>query len=125
MASLPAGRCGVAHTGLVGDNDAPGSVPDPPPAVEVERALLLIEPLRKLINPKVYGIDNVPKRGALLVGNHTVLGVLDLPLLCAELWERGRIVRALGDHAQFKVPGWRNMLNRFGVVEGTRATAPS
>jgi 1-acyl-sn-glycerol-3-phosphate acyltransferase len=106
---------------LVGDNDASGSVPDAPSAVEVERALLLIEPLRKLINPKVYGIDNVPKRGALLVGNHTVLGVLDLPLFCAELWERGRIVRALGDRAQFKVPGWRNMLKRFGVVEGTRA----
>ncbi len=105
----------------MGGNEDSGSVPDAPSAIEVERALLLIEPLRKLITPKVYGIDNVPNRGALLVGNHTVLGVLDLPLFCAELWERGRIVRALGDHAQFKVPGWRTMLKRLGVVEGTRA----
>ena len=106
---------------VVSSNDAAASVPDPPSATEVKTTVRLIEPLRKLINPKAYGIDNVPKRGALLVGNHTVLGVLDLPLICAELWERGRIVRALGDHAQFKVPGWRDMLKSLGVVEGTRA----
>lgn len=81
----------------------------------------MIEPLRKLINPKVYGIDNVPRRGALLVGNHTLMGVLDAPLMCAELWERGRIVRSLGDHAHFKVPGWRGLLTSYGVVRGTRA----
>ncbi len=101
--------------------NAAASVPDAPSPAEIAVLLRLIEPLRKLINPKVYGIDEVAERGALLVGNHTVLGVLDLPLLCAELWERGRIVRALGDHAQFKVPGWRDMLKRVGAVEGTRA----
>jgi 1-acyl-sn-glycerol-3-phosphate acyltransferase len=109
----------------VSSNDAAASVPDPPSATEVKTTVRLIEPLRKLINPKAYGIDNVPKRGALLVGNHTVLGVLDLPLICAELWERGRIVRALGDHAQFKVPGWRDMLKSLGVVEGLGRTALS
>ena len=103
------------------EKNAADSVPDAPSATEVKVTLRLIEPLRKLINPKVYGIDNVPRRGALLVGNHTVLGVLDLPLMCAELWGRERIVRSLGDHAQFKVPGWRDMLKSFGVVEGTRA----
>ncbi len=101
--------------------NAAASVPDAPSPAEIAVLLRLIEPLRKLINPKVYGIDEVAERGALLVGNHTVLGVLDLPLLCAELWECGRIVRALGDHAQFKVPGWRDMLKRVGAVEGTRA----
>lgn len=118
MASQP---CECWDNAVVSSNDAAASVPDPPSATEVKTTVRLIEPLRKLINPKAYGIDNVPKRGALLVGNHTVLGVLDLPLICAELWERGRIVRALGDHAQFKVPGWRNMLKSLGVVEGTRA----
>lgn len=102
-------------------NDATNSVPDPPSVTGIKTTLLLIEPLRKLINPKVYGIDNVPKRGALLVGNHTVLGVLDLPLIFAELWERGRIVRGLADHALFKVPGWPDILKSVGVVEGTRA----
>ncbi|MBV8290892.1 MAG: hypothetical protein JOY55_03560, partial [Mycobacterium sp.] len=72
----------------------------PPPSPDVvTQSLRLVEPLRKLINPKVYGIDNVPERRALLVGNHTLLGVLDVPLLCAELADRGRVVRALADNA--------------------------
>ena len=96
-------------------------VPEPPSAAEIGRALLLMGPIRKLINPKVYGIENVPKRRALLVGNHTVMGMLDSPLMCAELWEDGIIVRSLGDHAHFKIPVWRDVLTACGVVDGTRA----
>ncbi len=96
-------------------------VPAPPSAEEVGRALRLMEPIRKLINPKVYGIEHVPKRRALLVGNHTVMGMLDSPLMCAELWEHGIIVRSLGDHAHFKIPVWRDVLSASGVVDGTRA----
>ncbi len=96
-------------------------VPEPPSADEVGRALRLMEPIRKLINPKVYGIENVPRRRALLVGNHTVMGMLDSPLMCAELWEHGIIVRSLGDHAHFKIPVWRDVLTACGVVDGTRA----
>ncbi|MFN8087682.1 MAG: lysophospholipid acyltransferase family protein [Mycobacterium sp.] len=96
-------------------------VPRPPSAAELGRALRLIEPIRKLINPKVYGIENVPARRALLVGNHTVMGLLDSPLMCAELWERGIAVRSLGDHAHFKIPMWRDVLTACGVVEGTRS----
>lgn len=113
------------HTVVVTDSelDPKGdpAVPGPPSADEIARALRLAEPLRKLINPKVYGIENVPKRRALLVGNHTVMGMLDSPLMCAELWERGIIVRSLGDHAHFKIPVWRDVLTAFGVVDGTRA----
>ncbi len=82
-----------------------------------------MEPLRKVVKPKVYGIENVPKRRALLVGNHNTLGMIDAPLLAAELWERGKMVRSLGDHAHFKIPGWRDGLTRMGVVEGTRDIA--
>lgn len=96
-------------------------VPEPPSAEEIGRALRLMEPIRKLINPKVYGIENVPPRRALLVGNHTVMGMLDSPLMCAELWEHGIIVRSLGDHAHFKIPVWRDVLTACGVVDGTRA----
>lgn len=105
------------------DSDQQGdlAVPEPPTDEEIARALRLAEPLRKLINPKVYGIENVPARRALLVGNHTVMGMLDSPLMCAELWERGVIVRSLGDHAHFKIPVWRDVLTAFGVVDGTRA----
>ena len=37
------------------------TVPEPPSGDEIGRALRLIEPIRKVINPKVYGIDNVPR----------------------------------------------------------------
>lgn len=103
------------------DSPAAVSVPEPPSAADVARALRLLKPIRKVINPKVYGIDGVPARKALLVGNHTVMGVLDSPLMCAELWEHGITVRSLGDHAHFKVPLWRDVLTAFGVVDGTRA----
>ncbi|WP_156738005.1 hypothetical protein [Mycobacterium scrofulaceum] len=51
--------------------NAAASVPDAPSPAEIAVVLRLIEPLRKLINPKVYAID-VAERGVLLVGNHTV-----------------------------------------------------
>ncbi|KAA1250009.1 acyltransferase family protein [Mycobacterium simiae] len=95
-------------------------MPPPLTKADVEPALRLMKPLRTLIKPKTYGIDNVPTERALLVGNHNTLGLIDAPLMAAELWERGRMVRGLGDHAHFKVPGWRDLLTRMGVVEGTR-----
>ena len=109
------------HTVVVTDSVANVAVPEPPSADEIERALQLLEPMRKVINPKVYGIEQVPHRRALLVGNHTVMGLLDSPLMCAELWEHGIIVRSLGDHAHFKIPVWRDVLTACGVVDGTRA----
>lgn len=96
------------------------SVPRAPTQAEVAAVLRIMTPLRKVIKPKVYGIENVPTERALLVGNHNTLGLVDAPLLAAELWERGRIVRSVGDHAHFKIPGWRDALTRTGVVEGTR-----
>ncbi|MGD9621255.1 MAG: lysophospholipid acyltransferase family protein [Mycolicibacterium sp.] len=111
----------MPHTVLVTDHDVSTVVPGPPSEAEIRRALRLIAPIRKVINPKVYGIENVPDRRALLVGNHTVMGMLDSPLMCAELWERGIVVRSLGDHAHFKIPIWRDILAGCGVVDGTRA----
>ncbi|WP_205873097.1 lysophospholipid acyltransferase family protein [Mycobacterium camsae] len=99
------------------------TVPPTPTKGDIDTALNLIKPLRKVIKPKVYGIENVPTEHALLVGNHNTLGVVDAPLLAAELWERGRMVRSLGDHAHFKIPGWGELLTRMGVVDGTRENA--
>ncbi|MFV0494470.1 lysophospholipid acyltransferase family protein [Mycobacterium sp.] len=96
------------------------NVPPAPSESEVAAALNVIKPLRRLIKPKVYGIENVPADRALLVGNHNTLGLVDAPLMAAELWERGRIVRSLGDHIHFKVPGWGDAMLRMGVVDGTR-----
>jgi 1-acyl-sn-glycerol-3-phosphate acyltransferase len=82
-----------------------------------------LAPARTLVSPKIYGSEYLPSRGALLVGNHSLIGLLDAPLLCAELWDRGIPVRVLGNHAHFKLPGWRDLLVAAGVVPGDPATA--
>ncbi len=62
-----------------------------------------------------------PDRPALYVGNHTIMGVLDVPLLTMELYERrGVFIRSLGDHLHFWIPGWRDLLIHFGTVDGSR-----
>ncbi len=85
-------------------------------------ALALLGPYRALTAPHVQGLEHIPDaRPLLFVGNHTLFGVLDAPLLFAELYERKRIVLfSLGDHLHFQVPLWRDLLGRFGAVDGTR-----
>jgi 1-acyl-sn-glycerol-3-phosphate acyltransferase len=84
-------------------------------------ALRLLAPWRRLASPAVMGLEHIPhERPLLFVGNHTLYGLLDAPLMIAELYERRRIfLRALGDHVHFKVPLWGALLSRFGVVDGT------
>jgi len=49
------------------------------------------------------------------------MGVLDVPLMLLGLHERtGVLVRPLGDHIHFQIPVWRDLLARFGTVDGTR-----
>ncbi len=86
---------------------------------ELDRVLA---PLKRLLSPVAFGIEHVPREGAvLLAGNHTVYGLLDIPMLGLEIYEQtGRVVRGLGDHNHFAVPVWRDFLRRLGAVRGTR-----
>jgi 1-acyl-sn-glycerol-3-phosphate acyltransferase len=85
-------------------------------------ARMLLAPWRWLTAPRFHGIGNVPTdRPFLLAGNHTVMGLLDVPLMLLGLYERrGVSVRPLGDHLHFMIPGWRDLLRAFGTVDGTR-----
>jgi 1-acyl-sn-glycerol-3-phosphate acyltransferase len=105
------------------DNDSEAWLFAPPKQATIGRVLRLLEPARRLVAPKVYGSENLPRSGAMLVGNHTLIGLLDAPLLCAELWERGIAVRVLGNHAHFKLPRWRELLLSIGVVPGAPSIA--
>ena len=93
-----------------------------PDTREVERVLRVLEPWRILTSPKIFGLDRVPdSRPLLFVGNHTLFGVLDVPMLFRELLTREDIfLRSLGDRLHFKVPLWRDFLLRYGVLPGTR-----
>ena len=91
----------------------------PPPASEIERRIRV---LRWYFQPTIEGLEHLsPARPGLLVGNHTIYGVIDSPLFFSEVYTRtGVFPRSLGDHSHFQVPLWRNMLIRYGVVPGTR-----
>ena len=92
-----------------------------PPHHEVQRARALFLPLRSLFSPVFLDLEKAPATGPrLFVGNHTLMGGLDVPHLFWELVEQRDIwLRGLGDHAHWNVPVWRELMDRWGVVDGT------
>ncbi|MGI5322365.1 lysophospholipid acyltransferase family protein [Actinomadura nitritigenes] len=95
----------------------------PPSGALIRAANLALEPWRAYTSPVFHGMENVPRTGpALLVGNHTVYGVVDAPLIFFEIHRRrGVWVRSLADHAHWRIPGWRGVMDLGGSVDGTRA----
>lgn len=76
----------------------------------------------KLTQPLFVDVENVPSRGPfMLVGNHQLFAMLDVPYLVHGLQVlRGVKVRGMTDHFQFAVPLWRSWLASSGAVPGTR-----
>ena len=93
-----------------------------PGAAEFAAAKALLAPWRALTDPRVDGYGHLPADGRyLLVGNHTTLGVFDVPFVVLGIHdETGLLVRSLGERQHFRVPLWRNLLARFGTVDGSR-----
>lgn len=94
----------------------------PPSAAEFAAAKALLSPWRALTDPRVDGYGHLPADGRyLLVGNHTTLGVFDVPFVVLGIHEEtGVLVRSLGERQHFRVPLWRDLLVRFGTVDGSR-----
>lgn len=90
----------------------------PPPPGLLRRALAA---RRFWFDPRFYGLEHLdPARPALYVGNHTLYGILDAPLMVQGVYDRtGIFFRSLGDHFHFVTPGWGRLLLRFGAVDGT------
>ena len=90
----------------------------PPPVGELRRRL---RPLARWFDPQFSGLGNVDAAvPSLYVGNHTIYGIIDSPLIFAGLYERtGVFVRSLGDHYHFDIPGWGDSLLKYGAVPGT------
>ncbi|MGZ4574208.1 MAG: lysophospholipid acyltransferase family protein [Mycobacteriaceae bacterium] len=80
-----------------------------------------LAPWRALTTPRFYGLEHIPTDGpVLLVGNHTIFGLLDLPLMVDEIHSvRGRFTRGLAEHLHLAIPGWRSLVIRAGAVRGT------
>ena len=96
-------------------------LPPSPTAADMAKLDALMAPFRALFRPSFDGWANLPKeRPLLFVGNHTLYGVIDSPHLLLEVFRReGLALRGLGDHAHWAIPGWRELLGRFGAVDGT------
>jgi 1-acyl-sn-glycerol-3-phosphate acyltransferase len=95
---------------------------DPPGAAEFAAARALLAPWRVITDPRIDGYEHLPADGRyLLVGNHTTLGVFDVPFVVLGVHdETGVLVRSLGEHQHFRLPLWRDLLARFGTVDGSR-----
>lgn len=90
-----------------------------------DRLLRMLLPWRLLTSP-VFLNDEVigDERPLMFVGNHTIYGVFDTAVLFEKLYrEHGILLRSMGDHVHFKIPLWREFLQRFGVVHGTPEAA--
>ncbi len=90
----------------------------PPTLKKIEQALWLQQ---QWFDPVFSGLVNIDcARPALYVGNHTLYGTLDAPLMLLGLYRhKGIFLRSLGDHIHFKIPLWRDLLWDNGCVAGT------
>ena len=101
---------------------AEGEIPSLLPDRQIDLLVALLAPLERVTQPKLYGTENIPAYGSLLVGNHTLYGLLDVPFMLAEVWKHRHVaVRSLGENAHYAIPLWRDALTRCGMVRGTRA----
>lgn len=98
------------------------SLPQPASTQTLSKAFNVLAPWQRLCSPVFLGLDNIPQDSpALFIGNHTIGGLLDAPLMIEGLLRhRGIHMRALGDSAHFKVPLWGSLLQAGGSVEGSR-----
>jgi 1-acyl-sn-glycerol-3-phosphate acyltransferase len=87
-----------------------------------ERWRRIYAPWDWLIDPVFFGHEHVDaQRPALWVGNHSIMAFADGSLMLRELYVRhGIVMRSLGLHDHFKVPGWGHWLVANGAVDGTR-----
>jgi len=92
----------------------------PPSSAQMRRLFAMT---RTYFNPEFLGLWELDlTRPALFVGNHTLLGITDAPLMIEHLYTQyGAMVRSLGDRGHFRVPLWSDLLARMGVVEGSPA----
>lgn len=113
----------MADESVVGNEPARANVPERISDTEAATLLLALLPLRRAVRPYFRGVEDLPtERPLMLVGNHTLFGVLDVGFLFAEIFDRrGVYLRGLGDHLHFQIPGWGKLAEKVGAVDGTRA----
>ncbi|KAH8963339.1 hypothetical protein BDL97_04G003500 [Sphagnum fallax] len=88
----------------------------------------ILEPWRILTSPLVTGTENLPNPGAvprrpvLFVGNHTMFGIYDSPILVHELFLRGFRCRGLAHPGHWTL-GVGPIFQRYGSVKASKFAA--
>lgn len=102
---------------------APPTPADLLPPEDLDSGSRAIARVLSYLDPELRNPERIPKGGALLVGNHGLMGI-DSFALYPLLWQHtGRLPRGLGDRALFRVPAVGRAFHRLGAVEGRRDTA--
>lgn len=75
------------------------------------------------MKPELHNAERIPTGGALLVGNHALMGIDSFALYPLLVQHTGRLPRGLADRALWRVPllgtGLGRGLERMGAVQGT------
>ena len=80
---------------------------------------------RFYFSPTYLGTENlIANKPAMYVGNHTIYGVLDSPVLIDYLFNEHKIaIVSLADHMHFHIPIWKEVVKRVGGVDGVQEYA--
>lgn len=72
--------------------------------------------------PTFLGAEHIhADKPAMYVGNHTLYGVFDSPLLIDYLYNYHKVaVVSVADHGHFYLPIWRTLFKKFGALDGEK-----
>lgn len=72
--------------------------------------------------PTFLGAEYIDaSKPAMYVGNHTLYGVLDSPMLIDYLYNQHKVaVVSIADHGHFYLPFWRTVFKKFGAIDGEK-----
>lgn len=83
-------------------------------------AIKALDYVLKYFDVSVRGEEHIPDGSALLVGNHSHLGIDSLAFFPAVYDVTGRVPRGMALRSLFNVPGLKWLMHQLGAVEGTR-----
>ena len=73
---------------------------------------------------QVVGVQNVPRKGGVLLALNHGFFFIDIPLFAKHLlMRRGRMPRAVAEHLSWKLPVVRELFLNMGIVDGTPKNA--
>lgn len=72
--------------------------------------------------PTFLGTEYIDaSKPAMYVGNHSIYGVLDAPMIIDYLYNEHKVaVVSIADHSHFYLPLWREIVKKFGAVDGVQ-----